>query len=249
MAAEGPASSGRIPDGRTFELGRDPVEFGEERIDLIDADGARRSVNLHDYATVYDTPGLYEAVVQEALRCRSPEVTAVRAAAALDGLGLRAAETRVLDIGAGNGVVGEHLAAHGFQRIFGTDLLAEAERATRRDRPAVYERYLAGDLTDPDDPLQAAIVSWRPQLITCAGALGGGHMSAIALTRAFAALTEPAIAVLTVAEERLDADEDGLGAFLADSSLRELGRERFRHRFTMAGDPVHYLALTYRAPR
>lgn len=243
--------SGELPGGIAFELSPAPVKWGEERLTLRHPDGGAEEVALHDYTRVYGVPGLYEAVVQEALDCRSPAVTAAHAAAAVGDLGLDPATVRVLDVGAGNGVVGDELAAHGFRRMFGTDLLPAAADGAVRDRPALYEHYLAADLADPADPVHEAIERWDPQLLACAGALGGGHMSTVALARALNALSEPAIAVLTAGEGWLDESAaDGLGAFvtaaLADGTLEELRRERFRHRLTMSGDQIHYVALTLR---
>lgn len=242
---------GELPDGRSFELSPGTPAFGEERIAVIEADGGREEMALHDYDRVYAVPGLYEAVVQDALRCLSPAETGRRAEEAVRALGLEPEEMRVLDVGAGNGVVGTELAERGFRHVFGTDLEPEAEAAARRDRPGVYDRYVAGDLADAGGTLLAAIAEWEPNAMTAAGALGGGHMGALALANAFDALSQPAISVLTVAEARLEATaEEGLGALVAErvaaGTMEELGRERFRHRLSMAGEPVYYYAIALR---
>ncbi len=44
---------------------------------------------------------------------------------------------RVLDLGAGNGVVGEELKKRGVSRLVGVDIITEAQAATERDRPGV----------------------------------------------------------------------------------------------------------------
>jgi hypothetical protein len=45
-------------------------------------------VHLHDYARLYEVPGLYEHIVQELLVCRSSQVAVAGLAQALSRLGL-----------------------------------------------------------------------------------------------------------------------------------------------------------------
>lgn len=239
---------GELPGGERFALLPGSPAFGEERIRLTREDGEVEDLALHDYHRVYSVPGLYEAVVQDSLDCRSPEMTAQNALEAVRGVGMSPGAMRVLDVGAGNGVVGTELRERGFTRLFGTDLVPEAEGATSRDRPGVYERYVTGDLADRQGPLVAEIAEWEPTILTAAGALGGGHMSAIALGNALDSLAEPGFAIMTIGENRLDAtSEDGFGAFLSErvaaGRLDEVSRERFRHRLSMAGEPVYYLVI------
>lgn len=52
-----------------------------------------------------------------------------------------------LDIGAGNGMVGEHLSAMGAETIVGVDILSEAADALERDRPGLYDAYHVADLS------------------------------------------------------------------------------------------------------
>ena len=55
----------------------------------------------------------------------------------------------MLDLGAGNGMVGEALREHGFEEITGVDITPEAGEAAERDRPGVYADYHVCDLLDP----------------------------------------------------------------------------------------------------
>src|SRR5580692_5107022 len=64
-------------------------------------------VHLHDYARLYATPGLYEQVVQGTLGCCSPEVATRGLADLLGSLDLDVGRLRLLDLGAGTGLVGE----------------------------------------------------------------------------------------------------------------------------------------------
>ena len=50
-------------------------------------------------------------------------------------------DLRVLDLGAGNGIVAERLTEAGVGHIVGVDLLEEAAQAAERDRPDAYDDY------------------------------------------------------------------------------------------------------------
>ncbi len=68
-------------------------------------------------------------------------------------LGYDPADQRVLDLGAGNGLGGEALRALGVGWVMATDIELAASEAAARDRPAVYEHYVVGDLADEIDEL------------------------------------------------------------------------------------------------
>src|SRR5215213_5087500 len=94
----------------------------------IEVDGERRRIRFHDYAQIYDMPGLYERLFADRLECDSPRVVA-------DLLG------DVL------GECGERLDELSVGEIVGVDLLPEARDAAHRDRPGVYDDYYALDMT------------------------------------------------------------------------------------------------------
>src|ERR1044072_2360463 len=56
-----------LPDART-ELDQDE-EWCE-----VEIDGKRRRIRFHDYASIYDVPGLYERLFAEQLECDSPRI-------------------------------------------------------------------------------------------------------------------------------------------------------------------------------
>lgn len=54
-----------------------------------------KKLALHDYASVYKVPGLYEHVVQDLLQCKSPQVAADTAMEAAATNGVRDSRLRV----------------------------------------------------------------------------------------------------------------------------------------------------------
>lgn len=86
------------------------------------------NVHLHDYPRIYAMPGLYEYIVQERLRCRSPQVAVDGFVRAITRLAMGPGSVTVLDFGAGTGLVGELLRGRGVTRVVGVDSLAEAAR-------------------------------------------------------------------------------------------------------------------------
>lgn len=104
-----------------------------------------KRVRFHHYSTIYSHQGLYESLFNIRLRCHSPQelVALLASHIELREAGQQADHFKILDIGAGNGLVGEELRLQLQGRIgslVGTDILPEARTALHRDRPKVYDR-------------------------------------------------------------------------------------------------------------
>ena len=89
----------QFPPADVRELCQDEVYFY-----LLDG-ASREKIRLHDYDRIFEVPGLYEQVVYERLKCQSPAtvVDVLRYSVAQSSQRLN--ELRVLDLGAGNGMV------------------------------------------------------------------------------------------------------------------------------------------------
>jgi len=222
-----------------------PPEADGEYLALRAANGVEEIVHLHDYARVYEVPGLYEHVIGELLECRSPQVAVEALARALERCRLDPADTVLLDVGAGTGLVGELVGPLGLAGVVALDLLPAARAAALRDRPGVYRDYLVGDLAAPDPALLAALRHHRPGALIAAGALGGTHMPPAALAGAIALLPPGAPVVFTIDVRWTATDEPGgfrtpLARLHDSGRLLALERSRFRHRLTTTGAPVTY---------
>ena len=104
-----------------------PPETDGEYITLSE----HETVHLHEYTRIYAVPGLYEHVVQERLRCRSPQVAAAGFLRAASQLGLEPGSLTVLDVGAGTGLVGELVRRGGVAQVVGVDSLPAAREIGR----------------------------------------------------------------------------------------------------------------------
>jgi predicted TPR repeat methyltransferase len=154
---------------------------------------------------------------------------------------------RVLDLGAGNGLVGEQLRARGVGVLAGTDSARSARDATARDRPGLYASYLVGDLTGQPE-LGTLVRELGINCIVCAGALGFEHIEAHSFSELWDLLPPGAIFALTVHEDLAQPGASDIGDELAALSAAGgdteiVVSERFRHRLAMSGDAIHYLAI------
>ena len=202
-------------------------------------------VHLHDYPRIYAVPGLYEYVVQERLRCRSPQVAAEGFLRATARLAMEPSSMTVLDIGSGTGLVGELVRGGGVARVIGVDSLADARVACLRDRPGVYADYLTGDLASPSEALLAQLRGYAFSGLISAGAFGGTHAPPAALINALSVLPAGAPVAITIDERWMDpSDPDGFGAaverLVGRGELALMERTRFQHRVTTTGEPIFY---------
>jgi SAM-dependent methyltransferase len=139
---------GTAPDPPRIALPDPSESYGQDaEWCLVEAEDGWSEVRFHDYDRIYRIPGLYERLFYDILRCCSPRVVCGMLRAELDRAGVDPSTLRVLDLGAGNGIVGAELRSAGVSRIVGVDIIPEAREAALRDRPDVYEDYHVVDMT------------------------------------------------------------------------------------------------------
>ncbi len=215
---------------------------------LVRENGATRKVRFHDYGEIYELPGLYEQLFYEHLQCSSPEIVARLFGRELKRSGVEADTLSVLDVGAGNGMVGERLAEVGADTIIGVDIIPQAAAAAERDRPGIYDDYLVLDLTALDEDTRCDLKSRKLNALTCVAALGFGDIPPAAFAAAYDVLAPGAWLAFSIKEDFLE--EQGGSGFarlvreLADRGMIEIrAQRRYRHRLSASGEPVHYIAL------
>jgi hypothetical protein len=92
-----------FPPQSAKDLAQDEVFF------YVFEDGDKIRLRFHDYARIYERPGLYEQLFYDRLKCTSPAKVADILRQTVEANGQDATALRVLDIGAGNGMMGEAL--------------------------------------------------------------------------------------------------------------------------------------------
>ena len=248
------AEAGR--SGITAELAeQDDPTAGLELIRVRHEDGRTEELRLHDYERLYALPGVYEQIVHERLRCRSPQVFATMLGEAVDRVGWDRGDTRVIDVAAGNGMSGEALVAERLRPVLGTDIVPEARAAALRDRPDVYGEYWILDLLELSVEQRDAMIQLRANALNCVAPVGDGprQLSAKALVAAtellapdalIAYLHDPVHGVPDPVTRELWTAELG-----ASVSADELERRHYVHRLTVNGSPYEVDAVVWRVRR
>jgi predicted TPR repeat methyltransferase len=212
----------------------------------IEVDGARRRIRFHDYAAIYEVPGLYERLFAEELECHSPTIVTELLGERLRAARVRPADLTALDFGAGNGMVGECLAALSIGQIVGVDLLEEARDAAERDRPGTYADYYALDFTDLSGADRRELMRHDFSVLTCVAALGFGDIPPLAFAEAFNLVGSPGWLAFNI-RDRFIEDAGGFGGLIArmlrEGVIEERGRKRYVHRQSVAGESLEYVAI------
>ncbi|MCP4007865.1 MAG: class I SAM-dependent methyltransferase [bacterium] len=232
----------QFPSADVRELCQDEVYFY-----LLDGD-SREKIRLHDYQRIFEIPGLYEQVVYERLKCQSP-ATVVRVLRDAVSQSLQQPnELRVLDLGAGNGMAGDELKKLGISRLVGVDIIPAAQAATERDRPGVYDAYYVMDFCSLSDHERDELKSWSCDGLISVAALGFGDIPAQAFLEAFNMIGKDGWVAFNVKETFLDrSDDSGFSQLIRELIFSEYldlyHLQRYRHRFSIEGEPLYYFAL------
>jgi hypothetical protein len=214
----------------------------------IEIDGERRRIRFHDYAAIYEVPGLYERLFAEQLQCDSPRVVTELLGAEMRASRVKPGRLTALDFGAGNGMVGELLAELVIGEIIGVDLLPAARDAAHRDRPGLYEDYYALDLTKLAPDQRRDLMRHDFDLMTCVAALGFGDIPPLAFAEAFNLVGSPGWIAFNIRDRFFEEqDPRSFGGFIGrmfrEGILSERTRKRYTHRLSIAGEPLEYIAI------
>jgi SAM-dependent methyltransferase len=208
----------------------------------------RRRIRFHDYASIYNVPGLYEQLFSELLECCSPDVVCDLLSEELDQADADPGTLTALDFGAGNGMVGERLSRSGLGTIVGVDLLPEAQAAAERDRPEIYDDYRVLDFTALRAADRAELEEQRFDCLVCVAALGFGDVPPTAFAEAFNLVASSGWLAFNVRQRFLDEDDPaGFGALiermLDDGVIEQRARTCYTHRISVSGKPLDYVAI------
>jgi predicted TPR repeat methyltransferase len=235
----------RFPSSTPHRLGQDEAYF------LLTEHDETKRVRFHSYHDLYEREGLYEQLFYEKLRCRSPHKLAEILKATVSNASERVSELRVLDLGAGNGVMGEVLGHLGLARVVGVDILDAARAACERDRPGAYDAYYVTDLTALSNEMHIELVDWQFSCMTCVAALGFGDIPPAAFAEGFNLIQSNGWIAFNIKETFLqDADRTGFSFLVKNMLFNEIFEvhhlERYCHRLSMDGAPLFYYALVGR---
>ncbi|MFT3787960.1 MAG: ATP-binding cassette domain-containing protein [Tepidisphaeraceae bacterium] len=208
-------------------------------------------LRLHDYERIYDMPGLYEQLFAELLCCVSPQRVVGLLSSTLHDRGTEMRDLRVLDVGAGNGMVGEELARQGVQHLVGIDILDEAARAAARDRPTLYQDYLVADLTNLSDNDVERIAAIKPNCLVTVAALGFGDIPPEAFATAFNQVETGGWVAFNIRDAFLKSTDATGFARLIDlmcerGYLQIEATQRYVHRKSVSGRSIEYVAMVAR---
>jgi SAM-dependent methyltransferase len=241
-AVADPAFTVHLPTGEAAEHDQDAEWCVVETVD-----GSRR-IRFHDYEEIFAIPGLYEHLFHVQLQCDSPRMVSALINEVVAARDMDPGKLTVLDVGAGNGMVGEQLAGIGVGAVVGVDILPAAARATERDRPGVYEEYRVLDLTNisPDDDEYLAGADFN--CMTSVAALGFGDIPPRAFAQAFNYVADGGLLAFTIKENFVSAEDPTgfnhlIGRMFAEGVLaKPVVERRYRHRLAVSGEPLYYLA-------
>ena len=232
----------QFPPRDANDLEQDEVTF-----QLVE-DGRRVELRFHDYDKIYMRPGLYEQVFYDRLKCSSPKKVGELLKRTLDSSEQNFTEMRVLDLGAGNGMMGEIVKNYGVSRLIGADIIPEAKGACYRDRPGVYDDYYIADFTELESELVEEIGDWSIDCLTSVAALGFGDIPPRAFFQSLQFVSEGGWVAFNIKETFLDnSDTSGFSRFIRELIFSEYldihHIERYRHRLSMEGTPLYYFAI------
>ncbi|MEN8264974.1 MAG: class I SAM-dependent methyltransferase [Nitrospirota bacterium] len=236
-----------LPEAQSQTLGQD-----EEYCILKSSNGAgEQRIRFHDYRKIYSIPRLYERLFYKKLKCTSPSTICGYLKEVVDNNDTEFSNMRVLDLGAGNGMVGEELNKIGVEQVCGIDIEENAKKAVERDRPDIYKKYLIEDITNMSVSLTKELESESFNCMTTVAALGFGDIPPEAFVKGFNLLSTPAWVAFNIKENFIsDCDSSGFSILIKkmiDEEVLDIQvQERYQHRLSIEGNPLYYVALVGR---
>ncbi len=232
----------RFPAIEPHQLDQDEAYF------YLEEHGKELRFRFHQYDELYRRPGLYEQLFYDRLKCISHQKVIDTFYHTIGSSAPPFSELRVLDLGAGNGIVGEQMFDHGVARIVGLDISEMAAKALERDRPGIYDAYYVADLSDLPEGLHSELASWNFNCLVSVAALGFGDIPVPTFIEAFNLVEDDGWIAFNIKETFLgNKDTSGFSVFVKNLILTNhldiYHMERYQHRLSIDGRPLYYFAI------
>lgn len=236
----------QFPQFEAHDLDQNEVYFY-----LIGEKERKRKIRFHDYDKIYKIPGLYEQIFYDRLKCNSPTKIVEILQSSIKQSEENMSELRVLDLGAGNGMLGEALSKYGVARIIGADIIPEAQEALERDRPHIYDDYYVADFCSLSDEKRESLTSWSFNCLVSVAALGFDDIPAKAFVEAFNLIQSKGWVAFNIKESFFNSAKAGdfsglIHGLIYSEYLSLYHLERYRHRLSIEGEPIYYFAIAAR---
>ncbi len=220
----------------------------DEEFFFLEKNGVIEKILFHDYGKIFEIPGLYERIFYKKLKCQSPTIVVSMLEGILDREEERISELRILDLGAGNGMVGQLLAQKNADLIVGVDIIDEAKHATKRDRPGIYEDYLVDDFTSPAREVREKLSGYSLNALVTVAALGFGDTPPAAFVEAFNLIEDGGWIAFNIREKFLNPTNAESSFHVIIEGMKEdnfkmLECKKYVHRFNLKGQPIYYVAF------
>lgn len=248
MSQAANVSDDRVTTG-DIALPPPPVSLSQDREwCVVNVGGRWKKIRFHNYDEIYAIPGLYETLFYDVLKCSSPAKIREMLQHCIHEARVAPGDLQVLDLGAGNGMVGEELARLGVRRRVGVDIIQAAEDAARRDRRDVYDDYFVLDMTNVSDADLLRLESLEFNCLTCVAALGFGDIPPAAFANAYNLIARDGWIAFNIKTDILESKEPcgfaGLiRRMIADGLMSIRAEQRYEHRLSTSGQPLLYTAF------
>jgi len=226
----------------------DSADQGAGEFFFLENNGKKEKVTFHDYDKIYSIPGLYEGLFYDKLKCNSPATVCGLLNEYLTDRKFPPQNLNVLDVGAGNGIMGEELKNMGAESVTGLDILKEAAESALRDRPQVYEEYHVADLTDLEEEQENSLSNAGFNCMTVVAALGFDDIPPHAFAAGYNFVSSPGLFAFNIKENFLDQkDSTGFCKLINDMLEQDLleikAKHHYCHRICQDGTPLNYYAV------
>ncbi len=224
----------------------DKLDQDEEFL-FLQHNGQETKILFHEYDRIFEIPGLYEQVFYKKLKCQSPQVVVNLLEAQLGDTDQTIEDLRVLDLGAGNGMVGEEFANRNAELVVGSDIIPQAKQAVLRDRAGVYDDYYISDFTNLSKKEEEKFQEYRFNTLVTVAALGFGDIPPEAFMGAFDMVENGGWIVFNIRDKFLTSKDD-TGFQEAIEALTEeyfevKDSKQYIHRYNIHGEPLTYKAF------
>jgi SAM-dependent methyltransferase len=234
---------------KPFDIEFPPVQTAiDQNEEFFFLKGAQdEKIQFHDYERIYKIPGLYEALFHDRLKCDSPAVIKNLLYKQVSEAEEAVQQMKILDFGAGNGLVAQALKEEDPEMIVGVDILEEAKEAAMRDRPEVYEDYVVEDLGEPSKSTWEKLESYDLNAMVSVAALGFDHIPPDGFINAFNLIEDTGWIAINLRDKFLTKEDDSgfkkTLDWIADDYIDFKEEETYVHRLSVSGEPIHYTAI------